>query len=228
MYAAHTMEGSKISEVFSQTGFNLTAMHTNLREAMFSHEYGSLKYVYSDRIKAIMRLFVEGIQKSQKAVSISIIRIADHLKELQAVEKKIKETLFSLTSTLRSTVAVFAPLIGGVTLAITRLITKILGGLAGKMPSTSASDMSSGIPIGNIAESFTLENIRPEFFVLVIGIYIIELVFLLVKFTNGIDEGDDKATYMYSLGKVMPTSIMVFSITVILGQILFSSIVKAS
>jgi len=228
MYAAHTMEGSKIAEVFSQTGFNLTAMHTNLRDAMFSHEYGSLKYVYSDRIKAIMRLFVEGIQKSQKAVSISIIRIADHLKELQMVEKKIKDTLFSLTSTLRSTVAVFAPLIGGVTLAITRLITKILGGLSGKMPTTSASDIGAKIPVGNIAESFTLENIRPEFFVLVIGIYIIELVFLLVKFTNGIDEGDDKATYMYSLGKVMPTAIMVFSITVILGQILFSSIVKAS
>ena len=69
--------------------------------------------------------------------------------------------------------------------------------------------------------------IRPEFFVLVIGIYIIELVFLLVKFTNGIDEGDDKATYMYSLGKVMPTAIIVFSITVILGQILFSAIVTS-
>ena len=225
MYAANTMEGSKIAEVFSKTGYNLTAMHTNLRDAMFSQEYGSLKYVYSDRVKAIMRLFVEGIQKSQKAVSISIIRIADHLKELQGVEKKIKETLFSLTSTLRSTVAVFAPLIGGVTLAITKLITKILGGLAGKMPSTASSGIGSGIPIGNIAESFTLENIRPEFFVLVIGIYIIQLVFLLVKFTNGIDEGDDKATYMYSLGKVMPTAIIVFSITVILGQILFSAIV---
>ena len=227
IYAARTMEGSKIAEVFNKTGYNLTAMHTNLRDAMFSHEYGSLKYVYSDRVKAIMRLFVEGIQKSQKAVSISIIRIADHLKELQAVEKKIKETLFSLTSTLRSTVAIFAPLIGGITLAITKLITKILGGMADKMPTTS-SEISSSIPIGNIAESFTLENIRPEFFVLVIGIYIIELVFLLVKFTNGIDEGDDKATYMYSLGKVMPTSIMVFSMTVILGQILFSSIVRTS
>jgi len=99
--------------------------------------------------------------------------------------------------------------------------------MADKMPTVS-SEIGSSIPVGNIAESFTLENIRPEFFVLVIGIYIIELVFLLVKFTNGIDEGDDKATYMYSLGKVMPTSIMVFSMTVILGQILFSSIVRTS
>jgi hypothetical protein len=225
MYAASTMEGSKIAEVFSKTGYNLTAMHTNLREAMFNPEYGSLKYVYSDRIKAIMLLFVEGIQKSQKAVSISIIRIADHLKELQGVEKKIKDMLFSLTATLRSTVAVFAPLIGGVTLAITKLISNILGGLSGKIPSGSLSAPTGSFT--SISESFTLENVRPEYFVLVIGIYIVELIFLMVKFTNGIDEGDDKATYMYTLGKVMPTAILVFSVTVILGQMLFSSLVAS-
>jgi hypothetical protein len=222
MYAAYTMKGSNISKVFSKTGYNLTAMHTNLKESMFNSNYGSLKHVYSDRIKAIMRLFVEGIQKSQRAVSISIIKIADHLKALQQVEKKINETLFSLTSTLRSTVAVFAPLIGGVTLSITKLISNIITGISDKMPSGSALNAAPGIP--GVTDTFTLENVRPEYFVLVIGIYILELIFLLVRFTNGIDEGDDKATYMYSLGKMMPTSIMVFSLTVILGQILFAQI----
>jgi hypothetical protein len=222
LYAADTMQGSKIAEVFAKTGYNLTAMHSDIKDAMFNPEYGSLNHVYSDRVKAIMRLFVEGIRKSQKAVSISIIRIADHLKELQAVEKKIKDMLFTLTSTLRSTVAVFAPLIGGVTLAITKLISNILGGLSEKIPAGDISD-STGV-ISSISDSFTIENIRPEYFVLVIGIYIIELVFLLVRFTNGIDEGDDKSMYMYSLGRVMPISIFVFSITVIIGQLFFSNI----
>ncbi len=222
MYVAHTMKGSNISKVFNKTGYNLTAMHINLKESMFNSEYGSLKYVYSDRIKAIMLLFVEGIQKSQRAVSISIIKIADHLKALQQVEKKIKETLFSLTSTLRSTVAVFAPMIGGITLSITKLISNIINGISDKLPSGSGLSAASKIP--GVTDTFTLENVRPEYFVLVIGIYILELVFLLIRFTNGIDEGDDKATYMYSLGKMMPTSIIVFSLTVIFGQILFSQL----
>lgn len=222
LYAANTMEGSKIAEVFAKTGYNLTAMHSNLRDAMFNSEYGSLNYVYSDRVKAIMRLFVEGIQKSQKAVSISIVRIADHLKELQAVEKKIKDMLFELTSTLRSTVAVFAPLIGGVTLAITKLISNILSGLSGKITLSDLSGSADGI--AGIADSFTIENIRSEYFVLVIGIYMLELIFLLVRFTNGIDNGDDKAIYMYSLGKITPISIFVFSATVIIGQMFFSNI----
>jgi hypothetical protein len=225
MYTANTMEGSKIAGIFSQTGYNLTAMHTNIKDALFNPEFGSLKHVYSDRIKAIMRLFVEGIQKSQKAVSISIIRIADHLKELQQVENKIKDTMYSLTSTLRSTATVFAPLIAGVTLAITKLISNVVHSMSGKIPSESVTEGSSTVFTG-ITESFALENVRPEYFVLVVGIYIIELVFLLTRFTNGIDEGDDKAEYMYSLGKVMPTAVIVLTVTVIIGQILFSSIVR--
>ena len=189
---------------------------------MFDPEYGSLKHVYSDRVKAIMRLFVEGLQKSQRAVSVSIIKIADHLKALQQVEKKIKDTLFSLTSTLRSTVAVFAPLIGGVTLSITKLISNIISGISDKLPTGEEISMGSGLP--GITDSFSLENVRTEYFVLVIGIYIIQLIFLLTRFSNGIDEGDDKATYMYSLGKMMPTSVFVFSATVIIGQILFAQI----
>jgi len=226
MYTAKTMEGSKIGKIFSQTGYNLTAMHTNLRDAMFNQEYGSLKDVHSDRVKAIMRLFVEGIKKSQRAVSISIIRIADHLKGLQEIENKIKDTLYSLTSTLRATVTIFAPLIGGITLSITKLITNILGGLAGKIPTETISDSQAASSIPSVATNFAVQNIRPELFVLVIGIYLLELIFLLIRFTNGIDEGDDKATYMYSLGKTMPVSIFVFSATVILGQILFASIIK--
>ena len=172
-----------------------------------------------------MRLFVEGIHKSQRSVSISIIRIADHLKELQQVENKIKDTLYPLTSTLKSTAAVFAPLIAGVTLAITKLISNIIHSMGSKLPTETFAGGYSNT-FASITDVFTLENVRPEYFVLVVGIYIIELVFLLTRFTNGIDEGDDKAEYMYSLGKIMPTAVIVLTITIIIGQILFSSIVR--
>jgi hypothetical protein len=223
MYAAKIMEGSRIAEVFHHTSYNLTATHTNLRDALFSTEFGSLQHVYSDRVHAILRLFVEGIQKSQRAVSASLIRIADHLKQLQEVETKITDMLYELTTTLRSTVTVFAPLIAGVTLAITALISRIIESIGGVLPrdATGLSPTFSGVSV-----AFSLENVRPEYFVLVIGIYLIELVFLLTRFTNGINEGDDNATYMYSLGRTMPMAVIVFSITIILGQFFFSQLIQ--
>lgn len=61
----------------------------------------------------------------------------------------------------------------------------------------------------------------PEYFVLVVGIYIIQLIFLLTRFANGIDEGDDKVEYMYTLGKSMPTAVAFFSIVTIISMTLF-------
>jgi len=222
-FVAQTMQGTRISEVFYQTSYNLSTLHINLFDALYSSEFGSLHHVASDRIKAILRLFVEGTKKSQRAVSVSLIRIADHLKQLQDVEKKIRDMLYELTSTLRSTVSLFAPLIAGITLAITTLISSILSSLH----ETQGPDSITGLPasLSNTSKAFMTENIRPEYFVLVIGIYLIELVVLLTRFTNGLDEGDDNASFMYSLGKVMPVSITIFSITVILGQYFFSQLV---
>jgi hypothetical protein len=222
-YVAHTLEGTTIAEVFRQTSYNLIALHTSFQDALYSLEYGALKHVYSHRIKAILRLFVQGSKKSQRAVSASLIRIADHLKQLQDVEKKITDMLYELTSTLRSTLLVFAPLIAGVTLSITTLISTIIESIQAQQSSESTLGISSSLPAS--AGSFMMENIRPEFFVLVIGVYLVELVLLLTRFINGLNEGDDTPTFLYTLGKTMPVSIVVFSVTVILGQYFFSQII---
>ena len=182
---------------------------------------GSLKHVYSDRIRAIMRLFVEGIKKSQRSVSISIIRLADHLKELQQVETRIKENLSTLTSTLQSTATIFAPLIAGVTLAITQLISDIIQKTTQSLDTPSMMDTHMMYGITN---TFSLENIDPTYFVLVIGIYIVELVFLLTRFTNGIDEGDDKAEFYFQLGRTLPVAVLVLTISIIISQLFLSSV----
>lgn len=219
LYAAETMEGSTIAKVFEKTSYNLAAMHTTLKEALFHEQYGSLNHVYSERINAIMMLFVEGITKSQQAVSSSITRIADHLKDLQEVERRIIDTLYQLTSTLKSTITIFAPLIAGVTLAINKLITNLLL----ELNSPSQQTSMSSLPIST-ESTFSINNISPDAFVLVIGIYLLQLILIIARFTNGIEEGDDKASYMYNLGLIAPVSIGVFTITIVVSTVLFGQL----
>lgn len=221
LYAAETMEGSTIASVFEKTSYNLTAMHTTLKEALFDKRFGSLNHVYSERIAAIMMLFVDGISKSQQAVSSSITRIADHLKDLQEVERRIIDTLYQLTSTLKSTIMIFAPLIAGVTLAINKLITTLLAEL--NTPSSQGS--ISGIPLSLSSENtFSINNISADAFVLVVGLYLLQLILIIARFTNGIEEGDDKASYMYNIGLITPISIGVFTLTIVLSTFLFSQL----
>ena len=215
-YASQTMEGSKIGEVYRQTAFNLLSMRIDINDALFDKKFGSLRHVYSERIRAIMRLFVEGVKKSYTAAGVAIVKIADHLKQLQDVERGIKNDLGILTSTLRSTAIIFAPVIAGVTLGITNLISKIFNKMNLKEIITKESIFSFfGTP------KFAIENINPGFFVFVIGIYIIQLVILLTRFANGIDEGDDRIQYMYTLGKALPNAIIIFTIVTILSMIIF-------
>ena len=215
MYASKALEGSRMGEVFGQTGYNLLSMRMNTEDALFDKKFGSLKHVYSDRIRAIMRLFVEGVKKSYVAAGVAIVKIADHLKQLQEVEKGIKNALGVLTSTLRTTATVFAPMIAGITLGITKLITTVLAGIDFEMISEKTSESMFGIEVHSI------ETVSPEIFVLVIGIYILQLVFLMIRFANGIDEGDDRIQYMYSLGTSLPSAIALFSIVTIFAMIIF-------
>ena len=170
-----------------------------------------------------MRLFVEGVKKSYTAAGVAIVKIADHLKQLQDVERGIKNDLGILTSTLRSTAIIFAPVIAGVTLGITNLISKIFNKMNLKEIITKESIFSFfGTP------KFAIENINPGFFVFVIGIYIIQLVILLTRFANGIDEGDDRIQYMYTLGKALPNAIIIFTIVTILSMIIFQEMASVS
>jgi hypothetical protein len=222
-YTAKTMKGSAISQLFADTAFSLTARHATIESALFHPEYGSLKEIYSTRIHALMKLFVQGIKKSQHTASLSIIRLADHLKALQEVEKHIKETLSTLTATLRSTASLFAPLIAGVTLAITQLISSIVE----KMMETTTSPSlftAENTVIPGITSSFALENIEPTWFILVIGIYIIELGVLLTRFTNGIEDGDDHVAFMHTLGKTLPISLLVLTLSIFLSSLFLNSL----
>ncbi len=71
---------------------------------------------------------------------------------------------------------------------------------------------------------FPLKILNLTIFVFVIGIYIIELVLLLIRFTNGIDEGDNKAEFYYMLGKTLPVSAFVLTISIFISQIFLSNV----
>lgn len=205
MYASHTFKKSRIGDIFARISFNLVSMRMSTEDALFDREFGALTNVPSSRIKAIMKLFVEGIKKSYAAAGVAVIKIADHLKQLQEVEKRIRNTLGVLTSTLKTTANVFAPIIAGITLGITKLMANVMG------------------KIGN-GEILSISGLNPDYFVFAIGIYLIELVFLLNRLANGIEDGDDKIYYFYSLGKSLPYSMLIFTVSTVLSTMFFNNI----
>jgi hypothetical protein len=222
-HTSETMKGAKIGEIFADVSKNLTCIRTTLHGAIFNEEYGAFRDVYSDRVHTTMRMFTESVHKSNEAAGMAIIKLADHLKELQEVEDNIKRALYDVTSTMRATAMIFAPLIGGVTLALSEVIQKILLNI-----SKEAQHLPEEFDFGGMmkdAGTGMAQSVPPDTFLLIIGLYMVILVIILTRFAGGIEYGGDRPQFMYDLGQMLPMSIFVFTITTIIARYLFSSMV---
>ncbi len=222
-HTSETMKGTKIGEVFADVSKNLTGIRTTLHGAIFNEEYGAFRDVYSDRVHTTMRMFTESVHKSHEAAGNAIIKLAEHLKELQEVEDNIKRSLFDVTSTMRSTAMIFAPLIGGVTLALSEVIQKILLNIS-KEARLLPDEFDFGGMMKEAGTGMT-QSVPPDIFLLIIGLYMVILVVILTRFAGGIEYGGDKPQFMYDLGQMLPMSIFVFTVTTIISRYLFSSMV---
>jgi len=223
MQTAQTMKGTGIGEAFQNVAQNISFLRTTLAGAIFDQEYGAFRNIYSERVHTTMRLFTESVYKSHEAAGVAIVKLADHLKELQDVEDNIKSSLYDVTSTMKTTAIIFAPLIAGVTLALSEVIQKILQDISHEF-SRLPDDISISSIMSDVGGGME-QSIPPDVFMLAVGFYIIILVVILIRFAGGIEYGGDKAQFMYELGKGLPLSILVFTISMVVSRVLFASIV---
>jgi len=222
MHAASTMQGSEIATAFERISLNLISVRADILTAIFDDEIGAFRDIYSDRIRTTMMLFVESAHKSHEAAGVAVVKLADHLKELQDVELNIKQSLYDMTSTMRSTAAIFAPLIAGVTMALSEVITKILQNISNSI-SRLPADMIPGS--AQISPANLEQSIPSDLFMLSIGVYLILITVILTRFAGTIEYGGDRDRLMYDLGQVLPISAIVFTLSTVVSRIIFRGLV---
>jgi hypothetical protein len=222
IHTASTMDGSDIATAFERISLNLMNMRTDVYSAIFDEDFGAFKDIYSERIKTTMKLLVESTHKSHEIAGVAIVKLADHLKELQDVELNIKQSLYDMTSTMRSTAAVFAPLIAGVTIALSEVIAKILQNISdsiGRLPENSLPGPAQ------ISPENLNQSIPSDLFMFAIGIYIILITVILIRFSGTIEYGGDRAQLRYDIGQILPVTIIVFTVSTILSRVIFRGMI---
>ena len=64
--------------------------------------------------------------------------------------------------------------------------------------------------------------VSPGMFVLIVGLYVILLVVILLRFVDGIEHGDDRYELMYGIGRTLPVSMAVFTATTMIANVMFA------
>ncbi len=224
-YAAEFLPTSQASKrLFLPTLHNIKMLGMTLKMALFDPAYGSLRWIPSDFIKTTMKIVVDSMSLGVQMAARSLTGLSMQLRDMQKVEQALKAMLEDITSMMVSMATLIAPVVLGITVALQRIIMVALKNLAkSSMSQTQNQDimipanipganmLSNGGPFGGsdmqkaLAHAATQEQL---FFV--VGIYMIEIIIILIYFASHVNEGDNDLAFKISLAQTLPMGMTIF------------------
>src|SRR3989344_4261843 len=225
---AETLESTPSGRFFSIVDNNIRNMGMGIKEAIFNSKNGAILSYPSPLIESSMEVLLESSRKGPKIVSQSLVSISNYIDRIHRVSERLKDLLAEVLASIKSQISFMTPAIAGIVVGISSMIVNVLVALHSSVAViTSGSDVgdvgSQSIPA--LLELFQLQGIIPTFhFQLVVGIYVIELAVILTIIKNGIENGDDKVTEEYDLGRNVMKSYFLYAAIAIIVTILFSGL----
>ena len=225
---AQSTKGQKTSDFFKIVNTNIQSMGMGIESAIFDPRRGALIFYPSSLVATSMRILVESVKKGLKVAAQSLMSISEYVRNIQKINERLRDLLADVVSDMRSNMTFLAPLLAGIVVGLTAMITGILSQLK-NLTNTGTESAIAGLGnLGTITQLFNVENMIPPYQMqIAIGIYIIEIIFILTGALVTIDRGEDKLKNTYEIGKsLMKGSILylIMAFISVLSLSLLSSI----
>ena len=204
--AAADATTGRTSDLFATAAGVRRRLRIGVRRA-FLGDYGALADVPSPRARATASLL--GVAAAQgRPAGPTLVTLAEHLTDLRRVEADARRELAAITGTLRHTAAVFAPLVGGATVAMaTRMAASESTLSAGGSLSGAGAGAGAGAGPGGAV-------LPPSTLGVAVGVYVLALAAILTAVATGVDRGLDRALVGYRVGVALlsatPTYLVAF------------------
>ncbi len=230
---AKNMEGTPTGNFFRIVSTNIQNLGMSMREAIFNSKVGAMSSYPSSLIESSMEVLLVSAKKGPKIVAQSLISISNYVDRIHTVNERLKDLLSEIISSMKSQISFLTPIIAGIVVGIASMIVNIIGNLSVLFQKQAVGQEGQ---IGNLAaitQIFKIQDIIPSyFFQFVVGIYVVELVYILTILSNGIENGPDKLNQDYLLGKNMFSGTILYIaiafVVIILFNLLAGGILKAT
>ncbi len=228
---AENMKGTPTGEFFSIVDRNVKQGGMSVRDAIFDSEKGATLSFPSPLIESSMKVLVESARKGPKVVAQSLISISVYFERIHQVNERLNDLLADITSSMKGQITFLTPIIAGVVVGIGSMITTIIGKLGQKMitiaegGAETAAEGGTSVPVNiqQLIQIFPTENLMPPFFFqIVVGLYVLEIIFILTVLSNAIQNGMDKISEKHDLGKYFFTSTFFYFVIALAITIIFS------
>jgi len=223
---AESSQGQKTQSFFSLVNQNIQQMGMPIEQAVFNNQRGAIIYYPSALISISMRILIESVKKGLKIAARAMMSISDYVKNIQKINDRLKDLLAEVVSDMRSNMVFLAPLLSGIIVGLTSMIAMILNKLRALSDLTQGGASVAGIgSIGNIVNLFDITSVVPPYFVQVsIGLYLVEIVFILTGTLVTIDSGKDEIQEKYELAKNLKRGLTLYLVTTFISTLLLTGL----
>jgi hypothetical protein len=218
--AAGIMQDTQAGRFFKQVSINIHKLGMNVTPAIFDPKVGAITNFPSKIIESSMKVLIQAIKKGPRIAAQALINISRYIKEMHRVSERLKDLLADVITSMKSQISMLTPIIAGIVVGITSMITNIMGKLGPIIQDKAAEDPS----VGNTLPSLFGNGIPTYFFQIVVGMYVVQIVYILTILSNGIENGSDKLNENYMLGRNMIRSGLLYWFVSLAIMILFNFI----
>ena len=224
---ANNLGTTPVGLFFKRINHNIRQLGMSVKEAIFNKKNGAITDNPSAVVESSMEVLIESSKKGPKVVARTMVSISNYLNNIHKVNERLKDILSEIVSSMKSQISFLAPLISGIVVGLATMIVSIIsqlgtvveniqsGGVTG-----STSDNIAGLV--DLATLFKLGDTIPGYyFQIVVGVYVVQIVYILTVLANGVENGADKVTEEYMLSRNLIKSVFLYFIIALLVSIIF-------
>ncbi len=207
---ASVMEGTISGDFFQLVSLNIRRLGMSIERAIFDPLHGALVSFPSNLIESSMKVLTQAIKKGPLIAAQALTNVSRYIKEIHKVNERLKDLMADIISSMKSQIKFLTPAIAGVVIGITSMITAILGKLSGQLQQVTASvgGTDAAAPVGILG--LFGDGIPTYYFQIIVGIYVVQITFILTVIANGVENGADKLNERYQLGNNLIRSTILY------------------
>ncbi len=223
---AENMQGTMSGKFFSMVSNNLRNLGMGLKESIFNIKRGAILSFPSKVIQSSMEVLVESARRGPKIVSHALMSVSNYMTAIHKVNERLKDLLADVLSSMKSQINFITPLIAGIVVGIGSLITNIvanLGPLLGDAGSSGGGVEGFGVDADLLTGIFPIKDLIPPFyFQLIVGLYLVQITYILTVLANGVENGVDKLNEENMLGKNLYKSMLFYILVTLITTIILT------
>ena len=213
------MQGTVSGSFFQLVSINIGKLGMSIKKAIFDPVHGALISFPSNLIESSMKVLIQSVKKGPVIAAQALTNVSRYIKEIHSVNERLRDLMADIISDMNSQIKFLTPAIAGIVVGITSMVTEILGKLGTQLQQiTNDTAEQAGLV------SMFGDGIPAFHFQIIVGLYIVQITYILTILVNGIENGADKLNENYSLGNNLIRSTILYCFISLAVILLFNII----